>query len=276
MKAAIGAARPKEDSMRYLLTLYRDESLLAGASPEESQRTMDEYTALSREWLDKGLMLSGEGLDPSSTATTVRVRDGEKLITDGPFAESKEQLGGYYVVDCDAIDEAIELAARVPLARFGAVEVRPVMNYEAMGAETPVWRSEARAKKYVVTLWGDESAWADWSPEQMQQEMERWAEYDRKASAAGVLLGGEGLEPSDTAKTVRVRDGERLVSDGPFAETKEQLGGFYLLDCKDLDEAIEWAAKVPVPDDEPVEIRPVMDYGGTSYKEIERMAEARP
>ncbi len=115
--------------MRYLLTLYRDESLLTDASPEESQRRMDEYTALSREWLDKGLMLSGEGLDPSSTATTVRVRDGEKLITDGPFVESKEQLGGFYVVDCGEIDEAIELAARIPTARLGgAVEVRPVVE----------------------------------------------------------------------------------------------------------------------------------------------------
>jgi hypothetical protein len=261
--------------MRYLLTLYGDESQRGDASPEESKRRMDEYTALSREWLDKGLMLSGEGLDRSSTATTVRVRDGERLITDGPFAESKEQLGGFYVVECEGIDQAIELAAQIPLARFGAVEVRPVMNYEAVGAEPPVWRSQARGKKYVLTLWGDESAWEDWSPERLQQEMGRWAEYDREASAAGVLLGGEGLEPSTTAKTVRVRDGERLVSDGPFAETKEQLGGFYLLDCKDLDQAIEWAAKVPVPDGEPVEIRPVMDYAGTSYEEIERTAGAR-
>jgi hypothetical protein len=261
--------------MRYLLTLYGDESQRGDASPEESKRRMDEYTALSREWLDKGLMLSGEGLDRSSTATTVRVRDGEKLITDGPFAESKEQLGGFYVVDCEGIDQAIELAAQIPLARFGGVEVRPVMNYEAVGTEPPVWRSQARGKKYVLTLWGDESAWEDWSPEQLQQEMGRWAEYDREASAAGVLLGGEGLEPSTTAKTVRVRDGERLISDGPFAETKEQLGGFYLLDCKDLDQAIEWAAKVPVPDGEPVEIRPVMDYAGTSYEEIERTTGAR-
>jgi hypothetical protein len=260
--------------MRYLLTLYGDESLRDSSSPEELKRTMDEYTALTKEWLDKGLMLSGEGLDPSSTATTVRVRGGERLITDGPFAESKEQLGGYYLVDCESIDEAIELAARVPLARHGAVEVRPVMNYEAIGSEAPAWRSEFHGKKYMLTLWGDESQWESWTPEQLQESMKVWGEYDREATAAGVLLGGEGLEPSPTAKTVRVRDDERIVSDGPFAETKEQLGGFYLLDCKDLDEAIEWAAKVPVPDDAPVEIRPVMDYAGTSYEDIERRAAA--
>jgi hypothetical protein len=261
--------------MRYLLTLYGDESLRDSSTPEESKRTMDEYTALTKDWLDKGLMLSGEGLDSSSTATTVRVRGGERVITDGPFAESKEQLGGYYLVDCESLDEAIALAGRVPLARSGGVEVRPVMNYEAMGAEPPTWRSEYQGKKYMLTLWGDESQWEGWTPEQLQESMKLWENYDREATAAGVLLGGEGLEPSPTAKTVRVRGDERIVSDGPFAETKEQLGGFYLLDCRDLDEAIEWAAKVPLPDEEPVEIRPVMDYSGTSYEDVERRAEAR-
>ena len=261
--------------MRYLLTLYTEESLNEAATRDEMESLMDEYTELTSEWRDRGLMLSGEGLDPSSTATTVRVRGGERLITDGPFAESKEQLGGYYVLDCEGIDEAIELAARIPAARRGCVEVRPVMNYEAMGAEPPTWRSDFQGKKYVLTLWGDESAWESLTPEQVQQEMGRWDEYDRQARAAGVMLGGEGLEPSATAKTVRVRGGEQLISDGPFAESKEQLGGFYLLDCKDLDEAISWAAKVPLPDEEPIEIRPVMDYTGTSYEEVERPAEAR-
>ena len=261
--------------MRYLLTLYTDESLNEAATPDEMTSLMNEYTELTREWQDRGVMLAGEGLDPSSTATTVRVRGGERLITDGPFAESKEQLGGYYVLDCGSIDEAIALAARIPAARRGCVEVRPVIDYEAMGTEPPTWRSDFQGKKYVLTLWGDESVWETWTPEQAQQEMGRWVEYDREATAAGVMLGGEGLEPTPRAKTIRVRDGEQLVSDGPFAETKEQLGGFYLLDCKNLDDAIEWATKVPVPDDEPVEIRPVMDYTGTSYEEVERPAEAR-
>jgi hypothetical protein len=144
-----------------------------------------------------------------------------------------------------------------------------------VGSEHPVWRSEFHGKKYMLTLWGDESQWEHWTPEQLQESMKAWADYDREATAAGVLLGGEGLEPSSTAKTVRVRDDERLVSDGPFAETKEQLGGFYLLDCRDLDQAIEWAARVPLPDDSPVEIRPVMDYTGTSYEDIERRVGAR-
>ena len=261
--------------MRYLLAIYVDESRLEGLSPEESKRVLEEYEALSREWAGGGVMVAGDGLDPSSTATTVRIRRGERLISDGPFAESKEQLGGFYVIDCDDLDEAIELAARIHAARWGAVEVRPVMNYEELGAEPPVWRSEARARKYMLTLWGDESAWESWSPEELQENMKLWERYDREATAAGVMLGGEGLEPSNTAKTVRVRAGERLINDGPFAETKEQLGGFYLLECKNLDHAIEWAAKVPVPDEEPVEIRPVMDYAAAAGEKAPPPAEAR-
>jgi len=111
--------------------------------------------------------------------------------------------------------------------------------------------------KYLLTLWGDES-WANQTPEQIQANMERWGAYTQEVKDAGVFLGGEGLQPSATATTIRVDQGH-LVTDGPFAETKEQLGGFYLLDCKDLDDAIAWAKKVPVAGGS-IEIRPVMDY----------------
>jgi hypothetical protein len=130
--------------------------------------------------------------------------------------------------------------------------------------------------KYVLALFGDESGWDDVSPEDMTAMMEPWNRFEQELVDAGAKIAGEGLQPSNTATSVKVGQGDdRIVTDGPFAETKEQLGGFYLLDCKDLDEAIEWAAKVPVPDDAPVEIRPVMDYTGTSYEDIERRVEAR-
>ena len=114
--------------------------------------------------------------------------------------------------------------------------------------------------KYLLTLYRDESRFADMSPEEMQQGMQRWDAYTREASEAGVHLGGEGLQPSATATTVRIgQSGDQIVSDGPFAETKEQLGGYYLLDCEDLDEALAWAKRIPMPGGT-VEVRPVMDY----------------
>jgi len=89
--------------------------------------------------------------------------------------------------------------------------------------------------------------------------MQRWYAFNDEVEAAGVLLGGEPLETVDTATTVRNRDGKTLITDGPFAETKEHLGGYYLLDCKDLDEALGFAAKIPAADYGSIEVRPLMD-----------------
>jgi len=88
-----------------------------------------EYGALSKDLRDTGRYVGGDQLASTSTATTVRVRDGEALVTDGPFAETKETLGGYYLVECESLDEAIEIAGRIPSARYGSIEVRPVMQH---------------------------------------------------------------------------------------------------------------------------------------------------
>ncbi len=119
--------------MKYLCTIYGDESQMAGVTPEQVSEMMEAYGAFGQEACDA--ILAGEGLQPTSTATTVRVRDGERMLTDGPFAETKEQLGGFYLLECNGLDEAIELAAKIPGAQFGSVEVRPVMNYEGAGSE---------------------------------------------------------------------------------------------------------------------------------------------
>jgi hypothetical protein len=128
--------------MKYLLTIYADESRYASMTPEDSARLMSDYGAFGQEAQAAGVLLGGEGLQPTATATTVRVRDGETLFTDGPFAETREQLGGYYLLECADLDEAARWAAKIPDARDGAVEVRPVMDYEAMGTEEAHTQSE--------------------------------------------------------------------------------------------------------------------------------------
>ena len=120
--------------MKYLLTIYSDESQWRNLDPEAGSAVMAAYEAFGREAEDAGVLLGGDGLQPTATATTVRVRDGERLLTDGPFAETKEQLGGFYLIDVGTIDEAIAWAAKIPGAQNGSVEVRPVMDYEAVGA----------------------------------------------------------------------------------------------------------------------------------------------
>ena len=121
--------------MRYLLLIYGDEKAAAerqaSMPPEELERTMKgwwEYTA----WLQEaGWHRGGEALEPTSTGTTVRVRDGETLTTDGPFAETKEQLGGFYLIECDDLDQAIEAAARIPSSPWGTIEIRPIQEFDA-------------------------------------------------------------------------------------------------------------------------------------------------
>jgi hypothetical protein len=122
--------------MKYLLTIYNDESGFADATPEDVQQVMAAYEAFGREVSEAGAMLGGEGLQPSSTATTVQVRDGNAITSDGPFADTREQLGGYYLLKCRDLDEAIGWAGKIPGAQNGTIEVRPVMDYEAMGVPT--------------------------------------------------------------------------------------------------------------------------------------------
>jgi hypothetical protein len=131
--------------MKYLLTIYADESRYATMTPDDSARLMADYGAFGQEAQEAGVLLGGEGLQPTATATTVRVRDGEPLFTDGPFAETREQLGGYYLLECGDLDEAARWAAKIPDAREGAVEVRPIMDYEAMGNEEAHTQSEGAA-----------------------------------------------------------------------------------------------------------------------------------
>jgi hypothetical protein len=113
-------------TMRYFLSICTDESSYEAPSAEEQQAIMTAYGAFQEEMATRGVLESGARLRPTSTATSVQVRNGEVLTTDGPFAETKEQVGGFYVVDCKDLDEAIEIASKIPNAQDGTIEVRPI------------------------------------------------------------------------------------------------------------------------------------------------------
>jgi len=116
--------------MRYLLMIYTNEEDDMKASPAEQETNMAEYYAFTQEVQEKGVYQGGEALQPTSTATTVRVRESKTLTTDGPFAETKEQLGGYYLLNCENLDQAIEYAAKIPGARNGSIEIRPIWEFD--------------------------------------------------------------------------------------------------------------------------------------------------
>ena len=116
--------------MRYLMLICSDDSGYATESVEETKVMSTEYAAFMADVAPRGVIQGGERLLPSSTATTVQVRGGEVLTADGPFAETKEQVGGYFLVDCADLDEAIEIAAKIPTAKAGSIEIRPVWELE--------------------------------------------------------------------------------------------------------------------------------------------------
>jgi hypothetical protein len=130
--------------------------------------------------------------------------------------------------------------------------------------------------KYMLVLIGDEDQWQNLSEDEASQAMKAYEDYSSQLIEAGAFVSGEGLQPSSTATSLRLVDGERVLTDGPFAETKEQLGGFYVLDCKNLDEALDWAEKCPAAAaGGTIEIRPVMDYEEAGYEDPREEKELR-
>ncbi|WP_256806019.1 MULTISPECIES: YciI family protein [unclassified Bradyrhizobium] len=116
--------------MQYLLMIYQNEVEYAKNDAATSQKMLAEYQAFTQGIVQSGNFKAGDRLQPTTTATTVRVREGRTLTTDGPFAETREQLGGYYLVEAKDLNAAIEIAARIPSARIGSIEVRPIWVYE--------------------------------------------------------------------------------------------------------------------------------------------------
>jgi hypothetical protein len=116
--------------MRYLCIIYDEEKKMAAMPKSESDAFMGEYFAFTEDIKKSGHYIGGEALQPVHTATTVRIRNGKLSTTDGPFAETKEQLGGFYLINAKDLNDAIQVASRIPSARFGSVEVRPIMEFD--------------------------------------------------------------------------------------------------------------------------------------------------
>lgn len=118
--------------MEYMILIYVDPASYADMTEEQGNQEMAEYFALGPSFRERAYQVTGEALHPVETATTVRLRDGKVMLTDGPFAETKEHLGGYYLIDCKDLDEAIEFAKSVPDVRRGSIEIRPVVDFSSI------------------------------------------------------------------------------------------------------------------------------------------------
>jgi hypothetical protein len=191
--------------------------------------------------------ITGKPLAPASTARTVRVRGGDTLVSDGPFAATKEFIGGFDLLECEDMDEAIEVAAKHPVAWFDAIELRPLL------AEADVPQAiDSKQLNQMMLVCIDGVVEAPEVEEQIGRDCETWRE---QIEASGVRVAGAPIAAASEARTVRVRDGETLITDGPFLDTKEYIGGIGILDCESLDQAIEVTARHPIARTNAIELR---------------------
>ena len=245
--------------MKYMLLIYSPENAW---TPGEWKHCVDVSLEICQEMAAKDQFLAASPLHPVATGSTVRVRDGQRLITAGPFAETTEQLGGYYLIDVENLDEAIAIAGRLPPAKKGTVEIRPLLKLDGLPSEKLTAEQAVSAsplRKFMFLCYVDEEAWRNAGPEAHHAAMLEAVELTHRLDARGQYLSASPLHPVATATSLRVRNSQRIVSDGPFAETREVLGGYYLILARDQDEALEIAAQHSGARVGAVEVREVFD-----------------
>ncbi len=241
--------------MKYMLLVYSPEDAW---TDEERASCMVDSTAVCHELNEKGQFRAASPLHPVKTAASVRVRSGQQLVTSGPFAETKEQLGGYFIIDVPNLDDAIATALRLPSAKKGTIEVRPIFPLEGLPPDQ-FGRLSSRTGQsslpYMFLCYDDAQAWDEAGPAALQAAMQ----LTHQLNARGQYVSASPLHPVSTATSVRIREGRRQVTDGPFAETREFLGGYYVILAKDLNEAIAIAAQHSGARVGTVEVRPIFE-----------------
>jgi hypothetical protein len=217
--------------MQYLALLISQERNL---TPDEGAAEMAAYQSFHD--TARSAIRSGDALLPAAAAVRISGGPDAPTITDGPFAEGAEVAGGFYVFEAENLDDVLELAGGIPAARNGAIEVRPIYH-----TVDPEW-SRSDAGWLALLLEPPANVNTPGSPE-WQAESERHGEF--AAAAGDHVVAGAALHEPATATTVRVRDGQALLTDGPFAESAEIATGFYLLTAADRDEAVKLASMIP-------------------------------
>jgi hypothetical protein len=246
--------------MEYLVLLYGDEAGSPTPGTPEWDDDMAGFDAFGE--LAGEHIVGGEALESATNTITIRTGDGGgPAVTNGPFAETTEVLGGFFVLDAPSLDDAIELARQIPTASHeqsnGAIEIRPLVTWFDRSADLP---EAPGTPRFLVTIHGEETDAEEPGSDDWEAGAAEHAAFAE--DAATHLLTGGAVHPSHTATTIRVRDGELLLTDGPFAEASEIVGGLYVIRAGSVDEAVEVAGRVPLPPDGGVEVRPIMELDG--------------
>ncbi|MBA4187308.1 MAG: hypothetical protein C0467_04735 [Planctomycetaceae bacterium] len=247
--------------MKYMLLIYGTECQW---TDEERKDCMNESLRICDELAAQGKFIATSPLQPVTTAATVRVREGRPLITDGPFTETTEQLGGYFLLELADLDEAIAIASRLPPVTKGTVEIRPVFTLEGLPPARSLQAGSIgpNVRPFLLLCYDDEAAWQEAGEAARREAMAKAASLCHRLSETGTYLRASPLHPAATATCVRVRNGKRQITDGPFAETHEVLGGFYLILAESREAALDVAAQHSGLERGAVEVRPLFDLSG--------------
>lgn len=255
--------------MRFMMMIKGDPQSEAGVLPDE--RVFAAMGKFNQDLIDSGALLEAEGLLPSSKGAEIRFRNGKPTVTDGPFAEAKELIAGYWLIKARSKEEAVEWAKRCfrtveqiagPVGGdSGEIEVRQLFELEdfPVNEEESGWREKEVAqreapvpqvkpgwKKFMGLRMADKDTEAGILPSEAL--LAAMGAYNEELLRQGVMLSGEGLQPSSKGAKVRYAKGKLSVIDGPFTEAKELIAGFSMLQAKSLDEVIEWAKRWPAED----------------------------
>ena len=250
--------------MQYMMAFYENDAAIEARSTDDEsfwRGWRDFFAALG----DASIIISGAPLQDADRAVTVRVASDAPVVHEGPYADTKEQLGGFVVIDVPSLDEALAWARRCPAAREGAVEVRPVFPPEQpCGPPAVPGRTPAAGRgnaNFMLTLYEAPEEFAQREGPQSEQYWSEWIGFGKALRDASIFTDGAALREPGTATVVRIDDDGLRVQDGPYADTKEQLGGYVLIDVPSIDEALAWAARSPAAFRGAVEVRPLMKIG---------------
>ncbi|HEY3952558.1 MAG TPA: YciI family protein [Streptosporangiaceae bacterium] len=237
--------------MKYLCFVAGDD--LPG--PEELAVMQREIPGWVKEMGGRGVRLLGRALDIPETGVTVRVRDGETLVTDGPFVEAKEFIAGFDILECADLDEAIAVAGAGPVARFMTIEIRPFAGQPVLGGKAPAFGrcEDGAASPYGLAMWTGGTPAAPPVDQALIQDVAAWRQ---DLAARGLHILGGTLEGADTTTTLRVRDGRTLLGDGPFFKTGEIIAAIDVVSCAERQQAIQLAATHPAAGRYAIEVRP--------------------
>jgi hypothetical protein len=289
--------------MRFMLLIKGTKQTEAGVLP--SKRLMERMIRYNAELVDAGALLAAEGLHPSSMGARVKFTGGKPAVTDGPFAEAKEIIAGYWLIRAKSLQAAVEWAKRIPFEAgesaanrgdVGQIEVRQVFELEdfPVSEHESGWREaeaefQARSatgrssgggaakhlKQFIIFRKADRNSEAGVMPS--EKLLAAMGAYNEGMTKAGVLLAGEGLRPSSMGARVYYSAGKHAVVDGPFTDTEDLVAGFTLIQAKSLKEALDWVKRWPAIDaesDVELEVRQVFGPDEFAAEFTPELAEA--